>query len=104
MNHHPMHPFTGSADKIVRAFQVEGDPTLAAILADNTPPAIRARNMARTLDANLAEGEYDRLTIYQRTELRALVFGLDALAEQIEAAHPPRSRPGWWRRALGLGG
>jgi hypothetical protein len=82
----------------LRPFQALTSPTLAAIMADTTPPAERARTMAAQLDAMLLVGEFDRLTIDQRCSLRALVFGLDFLAEAIEAQQPqPVRRARWWR-------
>ena len=61
------------------------DPTHRAILADDTPPAERARTMAQQLNAKLNAGEYKRLTDFQRCELRELVFGLTALADDVDA-------------------
>jgi hypothetical protein len=89
----------------MRPFQTLASPTLAAIMADTTPPAERARTMAAQLDAMLLVGEFDRLNSDQRCSLRALVFGLDFLAEAIEAQQqqqqqqqpqPVRARR-WWR-------
>ena len=83
----------------LRPFQTLASPTLAAIMADNSPPAERARTMAAQLDAMLLVGEFDRLNTDQRCSLRALVFGLDFLAEAIEAQQqqqPVRARR-WWR-------
>ena len=83
----------------LRPFQALTSPTLAAIMADTTPPAERARTMAAQLDAMLLVGEFDRLNTDQRCSLRALVFGLDFLAEAIEAQQQPqpvRARR-WWR-------
>jgi hypothetical protein len=89
----------------IRPFQAIASPTLCAIMADTSPPAERARTMARQLDAMLLGGEFDRLNTDQRCSLRALVFGLDFLAEAIEAPPQPvpvrRSRPGWWWRVFG---
>jgi hypothetical protein len=61
------------------------NPTRRAILADDTPPAERARTMASQLNAMLDAGEYKRLTDFQRCELRELVFGLTALADDVDA-------------------
>jgi hypothetical protein len=84
----------------MRPFQTLTSPTLAAIMADNNPPAERARTMAGQLDAMLLAGEFDRLNRDQRCGLRALAFGLDFLAEAIEAQQqqqPVRARRWWWR-------
>ena len=86
----------------MRPFQSIASPTLAAIMADTTPPAERARTMAAQLDAMLLVGEFDRLNSDQRCSLRALVFGLDFLAEAIEAQQQQQPQPvrraRWWQR------
>jgi hypothetical protein len=83
----------------LRPFQALTSPTLAAIMADTTPPAERARTMAAQLDAMLLVGEFDRLNSDQRCSLRAMVFGLDFLAEAIEAQQQPQPvrRARWWQ-------
>lgn len=86
----------------IRPFQSIASPTLCAIMADKSPPAERARTMAKQLDAMLLGGEFDRLNTDQRCSLRALVFGLDFLAEELETPPPiKRSRAGWWWRIWG---
>lgn len=87
----------------IAQLQVAASPTLAAIMADKSPPADRARIMAGQLDGMLIAGDFERLNHDQRMSLRALVFGLDMLAEAIDAM--PKSPPvvkrrrwwaGWW--------
>ena len=80
----------------LRPFQSLASPALAAIMADTTPPAERARTMAGQLDAMILVEDF---TDDQRCSLRALAFGLDFLAEAIEAQQQPqpvRARR-WWR-------
>ena len=82
----------------MRPFEAIRAPSLSAIMADTTPPAARARTMAAQLDGMLLAGEFDRLNADQRMSLRALAFGLDFLAEAIEASQPVTVRRAkWWR-------
>lgn len=83
----------------LRTLQASVSPTLRAIMADEQPPAARARMMAMQLNGKLEAGNLRRLPVCELVELRALVFALDALADQIEAAAPvPTRRRAWWRR------
>jgi hypothetical protein len=80
----------------LRPFQTLTSPTLTAIMSDDSPPAERARTMAGQLDAMILVEDF---TDDQRCCLRALAFGLDFLAEAIEAQQQPqpvRARR-WWR-------
>lgn len=76
--------------------------SLAVIMFETTPPETRVREMRRFLSGRLEAGHYVRLSQQGREDLRAILWGLDALCDQL-APQPPvaRSRAGWWSRALG---
>ena len=63
------------------------------------PPAKRLKLAAETLNAQLLEGEFNRLNDTKKTELFALVWLMDAAADEIAArpAPPPRVARKWWR-------
>lgn len=65
------------------------------IMGSNTPPAERARAIARMLDEMVIGGQFERLNQSQLCRLRGIVFGMDALAEDLE--HPKVTKRGWWR-------
>ncbi len=84
----------------IRPFQTLASPTLRAIMDDTQPARVRLRQMAAQLDAKLEAGNLRRLPQCERVELRALVFALEAVADQLaEAAQAPPSPPPrrWWR-------
>jgi hypothetical protein len=89
-----------SHDAIVRQFQTDTDPVLRAIMQETRPAAERARLMAQQLNGKLEAGNLRRLPINELVDLRGLVFGLESLAEQLEAAdvaaQPVREKLGFW--------
>jgi hypothetical protein len=82
----------------ITGFQTAASPTLRAIMDDTTPARIRLRTMAAQLDGALDAGDYARLTLSQRCDLRGLVFALhdiaDKLGEPVAVERPARK---WWR-------
>ncbi len=83
----------------IRSFQTLASPTLRAIMDDTAPARVRLRQMAAQLDAKLEAGNLRRLPQCERVELRALVFALEAVADQLgEEARtlPPPPRRRWW--------
>jgi|LakMenEpi03Aug12_release.lakeMendotaPanAssembly.Ray.scaffolds.fasta_scaffold36485_6 hypothetical protein len=83
----------------IRPFQTLASPTLRAIMDDTTPARIRLRQMAAQLAGKLEAGNLRRLPQCELVELRALVFAIEAVADQLaEAARPPPSPPPrrWW--------
>lgn len=92
----------------------QSDPTLRAIMADEQPPAYRARMMATQINGKLEAGTLRRLPISELVDLRGIVFGLDALAtditrerEELRRAHQAElaalSRTTWADRAAWIG-
>jgi len=84
----------------IRPFQTLASPTLRAIMDDTQPARVRLRQMAAQLDGKLEAGDLRRLPQCERVELRALVFAIEAVADQLAEAAlpvPPPPPRRWWR-------
>lgn len=90
-----------SHNAIVRRFQINTDPALHAIMNETRPAAERARLMAQQLNGKIEAGNLRRLPIGELVDLRGLVFGLESLAEQLEAADlAAQPKRGFWSRVF----
>lgn len=68
-----------------------------AIMEDTSPPHVRARTMAQQLDGAIMAGAFDRLNSDGRCDLRALVWAMDRLAEDLAPQRAVDRRRPWWR-------
>jgi hypothetical protein len=69
---------------------------LTNLMTTRTPPHERARTMAQQLDGALIAGAFNRLNSDGRCELRALVWALEQLADDLAPQRVVPRRP-WWR-------
>lgn len=70
--------------------------TLSRTMLSTAVPHERARTMAQQLDGALIAGTFNRLNSDGRCELRALVWALEQLADDLAPQRVVARRP-WWR-------